>query len=516
MPIQPYEITAKLDTEQIEALAILPTKRRFFLGDSTGNGKTLSILASAQKLVAEDPERHILILGPKSAYATWKEQIAEHTTAKAAILTTGEYAEEDSTQRHITFMTYPMLEDMKETMAEMYVTHHRKIILVLEEAQYCKNHQKTRSILVTDDEGADKVKKVQTHIRSIVAPLVKFSEYCWAMSATPLMNNITDLYGLFDLLMPGYLGTEQAFLRYYTIREKRKGKAGHSYWTIVKYQNLSVLKEKISPYILKRVREYNVQFFYHKLKLSPVEEGLYLDAAKGILGEEERDFAGRLPDLQRVVDNAVLGDREVNRTAGHSTKERVLLDKLREQLQAGEGVIVFAEFRDTINRLEFVLTHAQLPYKRLIRLDASSSVQDRIAAQQAFGPGILLLMSNVGRESLNLQAGHIIWMYDIPFSMGSAVQLVGRIARKNSKFDVFEVHIPLTLGTIDEYKAAMLHHKADLFRAVLQGERTMPKSDTLITREILTKMRKHLLWRCGMSKRKSKAVAQPTFQWEDI
>lgn len=520
MSLIPYTLKTVLTEEQAEALPFLTSNPRCILADSTGTGKTLSVLAAALELVKQDPTRHILVVGPKTAYPTWKAEIAKHTTAKAAVLTTGEYLRESSTERHITFLTYPMLQDMKDEIQDIYRHHRGKVILVLEEAQYCMQHRKTRSTIITSaDSDTVKIKKEHTLIRQVTGPMVRLCEYAWAVTATPLMNNILSLYGLFDLLLPGLLGNEYKFLNTYTVRVKRTGKNGHSYYEIIKYQKLDQLQQICAPYILKRVRNYDVRFFIHAVDMTPEEEERYFEAAQGLLGNTLRDFAGRLPDLQRVVDNAVIHDREPNLSPTLSSKETFLMERIIPQLQEHRGVIIFTELRDTFARVKRVLeAHIlDLGNPTLLTLTAEDSVETREQVQKQFGADCILLMTNVGRESLNLQRGNIVWMYDVPWNMGSAVQLVGRVARMNSTFPWFEVHIPCVRDSIDQYKTAMLHHKADIFRAILNGEKAMPKSSDFITREMLVKMRKSLLWRKGQTTiRKRKAKITNQFQWEEL
>ena len=53
--------------EQIEAIEVLTKKKRMILADSTGLGKTMSILSSFITLYAENPNRRLVVLSSKSA-----------------------------------------------------------------------------------------------------------------------------------------------------------------------------------------------------------------------------------------------------------------------------------------------------------------------------------------------------------------------------------------------------------------------------------------------------------------
>jgi superfamily II DNA or RNA helicase len=487
-------IRTPLLPDQVEALGLLPERHRFVLADSTGGGKTLTILASFDKLWKQKPERHLLVLTSKSAAATWEREIPKHTNFRYDFHTSDEHRVQEDP--HITVVSYPSMEVNKPIMLDVYAKHFGSVILVLEEAHYCKSYRPPKkSAIKAKREGKLTTPLTGTLLTDIVAPLVAHSEYVWAMTATPFMNKIEDLFGLFDLLLPGFFGTVSNFRSTYLDMElKERYTDGRKYMAIKGYKNLDQLKEKIAPYYLKRVQNYNVEFLPHRGDMTTNETRLYLQAAAGILGADYRDFAGRLPDLQRVVDNAVVGDgsREQNFSPGLSTKEQILIDGVTTQLTLGEAVIIFADLHDTIDRLERVLLARGV---LVHRLDATASASKRKRICEDFQPGSVLLMTAVGRESLNLQQSHIIWIYDIPFSMGACVQLIGRIARVDSKFDVFEVHFPLMRGTIDEYKAKMFLHKTELFSKVLRGEATMPRSRTSVTKKQLEYLRRTLLWR---------------------
>lgn len=489
-------IRTALSKEQEEAVALLPTKTRFVLADSTGMGKTLTILAAFEALRQAQPDRHLLVLANKSALVTWEREIRKHTDLAYSL-----YASDVSSEHfgsRITIVSYPSLKAHRGVLLRVFEEHPGRVVLVLEEAHYCKSYRPPKqAALRAKAEGKLEGPVTGTLLTDQVAPLVAHSEYTWAVTATPFMNKIEDLYGLFELLLPGFFGSVSKFRSTYLEMElKERWKDKRKYMVVKGYKNLDHLKAVIAPYYLKRVQDYCVEFKPHGADMTAAEERLYLQAAAGILGEGYRDFAGRLPDLQRVVDNAVVGfgSRDANTRPELSTKEQLLVAGVREQLTAGEPVIIFADLHDTVDRLELILKAQGFP---VLRMDATASAAKRSQLCEAFAGGMILLMSAVGRESLNLQQSHILWIYDIPFSMGACVQLVGRIARMDSEHEVFEVHFPILRGTIDEYKAKMFLHKTDLFTRVLKGEATMPRVRTAITKRQLEYLRGRLLWRIG-------------------
>lgn len=479
--------TTQLSKEQEDALEFLKNRKRFILADSTGTGKTLSMLAAYDTV--KDENTHMIVFANKSALVTWRNEIKKHTSFSTYFVNADNITTVAQLQHDISIFPYSLLTGKsrsKEQIKQLveYIFSQKQITLVLEEAHYCKN---------------PRTERYQT-----VLPFVRSSSFCWAITATPMVNDLLDLYWLFDLLIPGYLGSKRSFeARYiiYNIREayKKKNKYGGklTFKEVKGYQNLEELKERIKPFLLKRVKDYNVKFHVSNNTFRADEEEAYTVAARGMLGiKDYRDFAARLPDLQRIVDNSTEMGRVKNTSTRLATKETILLRGMKEQLDSGECIIVYADFYDTLDRLRYVFENVKgFEYNTLYILDGSTTLTQRTNIQKHFGPGDILLMTSAGKESLNLQQSHILWLYDIPFSLGATLQVIGRIARMDSKFEQFDVYLPVIIKTIDEYKAALLLHNADVFSAVLSGEKTLPKSKSGLNKTAIIKMRKHLLWR---------------------
>lgn len=515
----PFEsiIKTELRDYQNEVVDAMVDKKRYVIADGVGMGKTLAVLASFKKLHDEDPTRRLLVFANASSISTWTSEVPKHSNFR---LVTGESARWQATLKkweeedpHIVVLTYSAVsprskkrikeESLSKSQEALisadYITYYvpsnyrdkivqtfedrdGSMVLALEEAHYCKSPDTVRY--------------------GFVAPIVTASEYVWMMTATPIVNRLTDLYHLFNLLIPGFFGTEGDFLQMYTIRETKKVARKRWVKEIVGYKNIDELKDKISEFMIKRAMEnINVSFVPVYGKMSAEEERLYLQAARGILDETEdvRDFGARLPDLQLVVDGAVLENREPNTRARIMSKERLLLKGLKKSYASSgdKAVIVFCYFGLTYKRLKFVLEHAvgKLGFDRLLTLNAATSTQKRTEICKEFGPRDLLLLTSAGKESLNLKAADELWFYDIPFSLGDVIQTVGRMTRMDSVYSDFKVYLPAMEETIDVYKMNMMVHKSALVSAVLKQEATIPKSNRKVSANDLKELRRELLWR---------------------
>ena len=86
----------------------------------------------------------------------------------------------------------------------------------------------------------------------------------------------------------------------------------------------------------------------------------------------------------------------------------------------------------------------------------------------------IVILTQAGRESMNLQKANNLIMYNIPYSTGSVLQLIGRITRIDTEYNEQNVYIIECIDTIDTYKQGLVASKIELFEAVFGEQTTMP------------------------------------------
>ena len=99
--------------------------------------------------------------------------------------------------------------------------------------------------------------------------------------------------------------------------------------------------------MLDKVQAVDVRYKYIEITLTPKEEEAYYKAAIGFLGEEYRDFAARIPNLQRVVNGTVDEDGIPLSKTVHNSKIQKLLQIMTDLLSDNKAVIIYTELRDT-------------------------------------------------------------------------------------------------------------------------------------------------------------------------
>lgn len=462
-------------------------KKRFLLLDSTGLGKTYSVLGAYAILQRMIPGIKLLVVCSVKGSSTWKKQILKHTHFTYKVYYTSKASELDTFQspsdvkEDISILPYPALSKYPNLLRARF--KDAKTYLVVDECHRIKDPSSIQG--------------------QLVRALINLSTQACGLTATLLLNHIEDVFHVEDAFFPGRLAPDlETFMRRYTIRFKRKvtnHKNGRT-WTfqeVTGYKNLDHLTQCLEGTYLKRYRDLDIRHHPIQVVLRDEEEDLYIEAAKGLLALEYKDFAARLPDLQLVANGTLGSQGEFDVCRKYvSSKELSFLELLNKLLSAGKSVVAFTYHRKTHSRLTHLIKNHLTACKKLYLLtgDTSSKEVDRIESEFSSSAEIVF-MTSAGGESLNLQASNVVVFFDLPFSVGTLIQIIGRVARMDSAFDFMDVYYLVAGGTVDFYKAAMIEVNSKLIKEVLGGNANLPKTSGKTTKRMLMELRKDLLWK---------------------
>lgn len=340
-----------------------------------------------------------------------------------------------------------------------------------------------------------KLKNPEAKLTRLLSNLTREALTKWGMTATAIGNSIMDLHGLMQFIDPTVLGTEWQFKNKYCVMEEKVigwitrfgRKMPDTRKVVVGFQNLDELKEIMSEYLWSIDSDLEVKFNEIDYTLTEYENDSYVYAAHGVLKEDPKGFAQRLPDIQRVTDGSY--DRDGKLTQGfRSSKYLRYLDKIKELLVKGESLILFAEYLDSFNMLKKLLKE-DLPMVPVYTLEKGVDVIQQFPC--------VVLSSMSGTESLNLKFANHVLCFSIPFSVQGFIQLAGRITRMDSEFlDDLNVYLPICKETIDYYKYVYLMENAALINSVLGKDANLPiKQLEESKQKNVQNLRKDILWR---------------------
>ena len=132
-----------------------------------------------------------------------------------------------------------------------------------------------------------------------------------------------------------------------------------------------------------------------------------------------------------------------------------------------ERFVIFTQYRDTLEFLseELGKIYGQNRMARII----GGPLEDKIAAIESFWAADgarFLLSTSAGGEGINLQIGHIVFNYDLPWNPMAVEQRIGRIHRYGQE-ETVQVYNLLAKDTVEEQIYGLLEHKLlDIARSI--------------------------------------------------
>lgn len=418
------------------------------LADDMGLGKTVQVLAYLEKLRKSVKNAHVILIVPASLIGNWKKETEKFAPNMETCILHGKTSaalekEAENQLPFLTITTYGMaakIEILKERMWDC---------IILDEAQAIKNPmtKQTREI-----------KKMKAGMRI-------------AMTGTPIENDLTNLWSLFDFLNHGLLGSSKEFQEFCKGLEKNP-------------QGYAKLKSMISPFMLRRVKtdkqiiadlpekveliDYAVmskkQVVLYRKAVADMEQKVL--EAQGI--ERRGIVLGTITKLKQICNHPdqYLGQKEYN--PSDSGKFALLKELCETIYEKRERVIVFTQFKEITEYLAEYLTgifhakgyiiHGGTPVKR------RAEIVD-IFQGERYVPFIVLSVKAAG-TGLNLtKANHVIH-FDRWWNPAVENQATDRAFRIGQTKDVM-VHKLVSQGTIEEKIDAIINSKRELAENVI-------------------------------------------------
>ena len=439
------------------------------LADDMGLGKTLQVLAVLQAEKEDGNATPSLLVVPASLLHNWEEEARKFTpdlvvellhpgTAKGDRMERAEAAARGKTPakafrgRDLVVTTYAMA----VRLDWLALCPWSRVIL--DEAQAIKNSatKQTRA-----------VKKLAAPARI-------------AMTGTPVENRLSDLWSLFDFLNPGLLGSRSDFKKLIARLDKESADRGGN------GRNYAAVRGLVSPYLLRRSKTDRrvISDLPDKTvtktwcELTQKQAKLY-EATVERLAEQLGDADGirrkglvvqTLMRLKQVCNHPDQLTGEGGWEPRHSGKMRRLVELAERLAEANERVLVFTQFRETIDPLRAVLAEAFGRRGDAIHGAVTVPRRKRIVErfQKQDGPPFLVLSLKAAGVGLNLTAAAQVVHFDRWWNPAVENQATDRAFRIGQKRNVF-VHAMITRGTVEEKIDAMIEDKRALAEAVLPG-----------------------------------------------
>lgn len=417
------------------------------LADDMGLGKTIQVLTLIAALPWEKP---FLVVAPRSLIHNWAAEIEKFYPDLAHLVYYGTPQERRALrdtlfENKVVITTYDTLNRDAGFFQQISFAY-----CILDEAQHIKNYQTQR---------AKMVKEIKADHRLVI-------------TGTPIENNLAELWSLFDFLMPGFLGSQRKF----TSRFGKPIKDGNQ-------KALALLKQKVSPFILRRCKEEVLQelpekvitrskVFMTKLQadtyqtvLSELKERVMASVSSKGLDRSRFTVLAALTKLRQICNHPrlVLPDLDPESESG---KVEALMELLQAGIDGGHKIVVFSQFVKMLKIIEERLGRDGIPYEYL-----DGRTKDRMARINHFNEDhkvpVFLISLKAGGVGINLTSADIVIHVDPwwnPMVENQATDRVHRIGQKNQVM----VYKLITIGTVEEKMLKLQAKKNSVFDAVIE------------------------------------------------
>ncbi|GAB6168421.1 hypothetical protein JCM1393_08810 [Clostridium carnis] len=438
----PKELNAKLRSYQLigynwlNELSVLELGG--ILADEMGLGKTLQTITF---LLSKKGSKS-LIITPTSLIYNWKDEFDNFTKGFKIGVMHGSLKERSKIIEDIE--KYDVILTSYGTLRNDYKLYENKFFdyCIIDEAQNIKN---------STSKITSKVKDINARCK-------------FALTGTPIENNLKELWSIFDFIMPGYLNNEEAFKRKF-INSGDK--------------NIQELKDLINPFILRRLKKDVLIELPDKIEkkylveMTPSQKQVYKGYIKEVREKIKNNKEDRitifsyLTKLRRLcLDPSLL----LENYCGGSGKLKISMEIINNRINLNKKIIIFSQFTSVLKKIGNEL---KVNNKEFLYLDGGTNAKERINLVNKFNESkdinIFLISLKAGGTGLNLTSANVVIHFDPwwnPAIEDQATDRAHRIGQKN----IVEIIKLVAKDTIEEKIIKLQQDKKELINDVINGE----------------------------------------------
>jgi SNF2 family DNA or RNA helicase len=422
---------------------------RVLLCDEVGLGKTIEAGMVIKEYLMRNMVRNVLILTPSALVSQWKEEM--ETKFGIEFMTTDDVeASEDPEKFWSGKYLIASLNLAKSKKNMPIVTRHFYDLVVVDEAHHLRNRA--------------------TQAWKLINQIQK--RFILLLSATPLQNNLIELFNLITLLKPGQFKTEKLFRQEYLMKGNLR-----------KPSNRDKMRELLRDVMIRNTRSIIdlklPRRFATTLRIEPTEtekkiyQGLNNYLRKDGLNRLTLNLllreAGSSPfALKKSLLQMPGEDGEKQRiielvdSLEEVSKGKALLDLVRKNSE--DKKVIFTQY---VKSLEYITDLFRRNGIRHVIFKGALTAREKNAAIEQFRDEAPVLVSTEsGGEGRNLQFCNTLINFDLPWNPMRIEQRIGRLHRIGQTRDVFVFNLSVK-ETLEDYVIDLLDNKINMFEMVI-------------------------------------------------
>lgn len=418
------------------------------LADDMGLGKTLETIALLLSRREEGIQKPSLVITPASVVYNWVEEFKRFAPQMKVIAVAG------------TAKTRNQLLNQK---ADVFVTSYDLL----------KHDIKSYQQYSFDVEVIDEAQNIKNP-GSAAAKSVKIipSDHRFALTGTPIENRLSELWSIFDYLMPGFLFTYDTFKsRFETPIARNKDEAVTQH-----------LRRMVSPLILRRLKKDVLKDLPDKMeetvfaKFDADQQKLYdaqtVHMKHSLLALQNGDSKNKLQILAELTKlREICCDPRLIATdyTKGSAKLDTCMELIESAMDGGHKMLVFSQFTSMLALIEEELQSRHIAYDLITGATPKLERQRLCHSFNNDDTPVFLISLKAGGTGLNLTGADVVIHYDPWWNLAAQNQATDRAHRIGQEHNV-TVYKLIAQGTIEERIMELQNTKKDLADAILNGE----------------------------------------------
>lgn len=418
------------------------------LADDMGLGKTLQVIAVLLAAKQDGRKGVSLVVSPSSLVFNWGEELCRFAPELKFVLVTGTLQErrqkiEEYQKADVLVTSY----DLLKRDAELY-EGKEFLYQIIDEAQYIKNHQTL---------AAKAVKVIKSQIR-------------YALTGTPIENRLSEIWSIFDYLMPGFLYKYEVFRREFET-------------PIIRNQDKTAmerLKKMTAPFILRRLKQDVLKDLpdkiekTHYVKFERKQQELYDAQVLHMRQQIERQDGAEFQKNKIQIFAELMKLRQIccdpslclENYKGGSAKLEACMELVGRASEGGHKILLFSQFVSMLEIVRQKLTESGISF---YMISGETPKEKRLNLVKNFNEDdtkVFLISLKAGGVGLNLTGADVVIHYDPWWNLAVQNQATDRAHRigQNKKVTVYQL---IAKGSVEEKIRKIQESKKELQEQVI-------------------------------------------------